>query len=324
MPAATETIKAKRKISKDVRQRIICVVALIVAMAIFGTLSPYFLKPGNLASLLTAAVPLGLIAISETCCLLTGVFDMSVGMTASLGGVLWTLMITKLKMPTYGAFFLVLLIGIVIGLFAGASVTFLSIPAWMATYAVMQVERGFIYIMTNGEAIRMTKYKVFKQLGQHKVLGTPITWAILIMIAAYFIAYFILNRTKLGRDIYVVGGNLEAAKNCGIRIHRTRLYVFAQSSFLAILAGMLFASRSGSGQPQIGDLYAMQAIAGSCVGGVSMGGGNGNVVMTFVGMMLIVVLQNGMNMINVQPFYQMIATGFILIIAIFMQTERPK
>lgn len=310
--------------NRDKRQNTMIFLALIALMLVFGMMSPYFLRPANLIALLVAAVPLGLIGIGECGCLLTGQFDMSVGMVASLAGVLWTLLITELGVSTYAAFFISLLFGVLSGLFAGISVAFWNMPAWMATYALFQIWKGVIYILTNGEAVRMTAYRSFKYLGQHKLFGTPITWAVVILILAYVAMYLILRFTKLGRDLFVVGGNREAAKNVGIRIRFAQALVFVLSGALSAVAGLLFASRSGSGQPVIGDLYAMQAIAGAVVGGTAMTGGKANMAMTFVGIMIVVCLQNGLNMIAVPSFYQHIATGVILVLAILVQTDRPK
>lgn len=324
MSEVNKIVKVKKPISRDTRQNIIILLALVALMLVFGVMSPYFLKSSNLIALLAAAVPLGLIGIGECGCLLTGAFDMSVGMVASLAGIIWTMLITQFGVPTYLAFATALLFGLLSGLFAGVSVAFLKMPAWMATYALFQIWKGVIYILTNGEAIRMTTYKSFKYLGQHKILGTPITWAVVILIVAYLAMYFILRFTKLGRDLFVVGGNIEAAKNVGIRIRFSQTFVFTLSGTLSALAGLLFASRSGSGQPVIGDLYAMQAIAGAVVGGTSMMGGKANMAMTFVGIMIVVCLQNGLNMIAVPSFYQHIATGVILVLAILVQTDHPK
>jgi ribose transport system permease protein len=316
--------KGTKKLSHDAQQSIVIVAALGVLMLVFGSLSPYFLTLANIAALLTAAVPLGLVGIGECVCLITGQFDMSVGMVASLAGVIWVLLITELGMPVYAAFLIALLFGVLSGLLAGISVAYWNMPAWMATYALFQIWQGIIYILTNGEAVRMTSYPAFKYLGQHKILGTAVTWAVVIMVAAYIIMYFVLKHTKLGRDLFIVGGNPEAARNVGIRIRFTHTFVFVLSGVLSALAGLLFASRSGSGQPVIGSLYAMQAIAGAVVGGTAMTGGKANVLLTFVGIMIVVCLQNGLNMVMVPSFYQHIAIGVTLIFAILVQTKRLK
>ena len=314
----------KFHMTKDKRQSLIILIVFAALIAFFGILSPYFLKPDNLFTILTASVPLGLIAISESVCLLTGQFDMSVGMVASLAGVIWTKLIAECGMPVYAAFALGLLAGILSGYLVGASVAYLKMPAWMVTYAVLQIIQGVIYIITNGDAIRMTKFKAFKFLGQHKIFGVPITPALIILLLALLIVSTLLRKTRLGRNLFIIGGNLEAARNMGIHIRACQVFVFTLSGVLSAMAGLLFASRSGSGQPIIGESYAMQAIAGSVVGGTSMAGGKTNLAMSYVGVLIIVTLQNGLNMIAMPTFYQHIVTGAILILAILVQTQRNK
>ena len=313
-----------RGLTKDQRQSVIIVCVFAAVMGLFGALSPYFLQANNLVTILTAAVPLGLVAISESICLLTGQFDMSVGMVASLAGIIWTKLLAVYGVPTYLAFALGLLCGVISGLLAGVSVARLKMPAWMVTYALYQILQGIILIITNGEAIRMTRYPDFKFLGQQKILGTPFTWAIVILVALYIAVGFMLHRTRLGRDLYIVGGNVEAARNIGINVGKCQIFVFTISGTLAALAGLLFASRSGSGQPIIGEMYAMQAIAASVVGGTSMAGGKTNLGMSLVGVLFITALQNGLNMIAMPTFYQHIATGVLLVLAILVQTQRDK
>ena len=321
---STKLAIKKVKLSRDARQNVVILLAFCAMLVLFGSLSEYFLTAKNFVTLLNSAVPLGLIGIGQCYCLLTGSFDMSVGMTASFAGIIWTRLIVDFDMPIYAAFAVGIVFGIASGLLNGWAVAYLKMPAWIATYATMQMWQGIIYIITEGEAVRMTTYKAFKWLGQHKCFGTAIPPAVLILIALYFVAYFILKYTKLGRDLYIIGGNIEAAKNTGIRIARGQLFVFTCSGFLAALAGLLFASRSGSGQPIIGDQYAMQAIAGTVIGGTKMTGGKANIAMTFVGIMMVVCLQNGLIMAGVPAFYQHIATGAAVVLAIWVQTERKK
>ncbi len=319
-----QTLQGRRKLTRDQRQNIIIIMAFAVLLLVFGILSPYFFKASNLIAILNAAVPLGLIAIGETVCLITGQFDMSVGMVASLSGVIWTKLVAECGFPVYGAFFIGLFFGMLSGALAGLSVSRLHMPAWMATFALLEIWQGVIYIITNGEAVRMTKFKAFKFLGQGKLFGTPITMAMVILALGYILLALMLKYTKLGRELYIVGGNPEAARNVGIRIGFSQMFVFVLSGGLAGLAGLLFASRSGSGQPIIGEMYAMQGIAASVVGGTGMTGGKANLAITFIGVMIIVSLQNGLNMIAVPSFYQHIVTGVILIMSILVQTERGK
>lgn len=323
----TTQIKVKRTINRDIRQNIIVMIVFVAMLAFFGIMSEYFLKPSNLVTLFVSAVPLGLIAIAQSSCLLCGHFDMSVGMVASLGGIVWTALIVELGVPTYLAFAAGLAFGLISGLIAGISTAHLKVPSWISTFALMQIWNGVILIITNGDAYRMTKYADFKWLGQHKIFtidGVGVPPAVFILIAAYILFYILLKYTKLGRDLYIIGGNQEAARNAGININRGVVFVFTLSGVLSALAGLLFASRSGSGQPIIGDFYSMHAIAGSVIGGTAMTGGKTNPLMTFIGMMTVTVLQNGLNMIGVPAYYQHLVTGAIVILAIWVQTERRK
>lgn len=323
----TTQIKKKITIGRDARQNIIVMIVFVAMMAFFGIKSEYFLKASNLVTLFISAVPLGLIAIAQSSCLLTGNFDMSVGMVASLGGVIWTWLIVDMGVGTYAALAVALVVGLISGLIAGVTTAHLKVPSWISTFAMMQIWNGVILIITNGDAYRMTKYQDFKWLGQFKIFtieGVGVPPAVFILILAYVLFFILLKYTKLGRDLFIIGGNQDAARNAGISINRGLVFVFTMSGFLSALAGALFASRSGSGQPIIGDFYSMHAIAGSVIGGTAMTGGKTNPIMTFVGMMMVTVLQNGLNMIGVPAYYQHLVTGAVVILAIWVQTERRK
>lgn len=305
------------------KQNLIILIVFAALIIGFRIGSPYYLTGTNITSMLVAAVPLGLIAIGECVCLMSGYFDMSVGMVASLAGIVWAKLIVDAGVNTWLALFLALGFGLLSGALAGVSVAFLSIPAWMATYALFQIWRGIIYILTNGTAIRMIDYTEFKVIGQTKLFGSEtFTLPILILLLAYLLTFLMLRYTKLGRSMYIIGGNMEAARNAGIKIKRTQVVCFLISGVLAALGGLIFASRSASAQPFIGELYAMQGIAATVVGGTKMTGGKANIAMTLVGVLIIIGIQNGLNMIGVPNFYQFIATGSILFIAVLIQTDR--
>ena len=313
--------KKKVALTRDARQNIIIIGVLVFAIILFSVMSPYFLKWDNIVAILVAAVPLGLVAISESNCLMVGGFDMSVGYVACFSGLIWTTLIASKGMPTYAALAIALLFGLASGTIAGFSVAVLNMPPWMTTFALMNVWQGCSLILTGGEAVRMTKFKAFKWLGQANLVA-KIPPMVFLLIIIYVIMYCVHKYTKLGRDLFVVGGNPEAAKNAGINAVRAKMFAFMVSGFLAALAGALFASRSGSGQPKVGAMYAMQGIAAATIGGTKAG--KTNLAMTFVGAVFIMLVQNGLNMIQVPAFYQYITTGVILVLAILVQTEKKK
>lgn len=318
----TKAFRSHKFKNRDLIQNILILAAFAALILGFSILSPYYLRMNNVISMLAMAVPLGLIGIGESACQGINAFDMSPAMVASLAGVFWATLVAKLGVPVYLAFFLCLIFGSISGLLAGYSVAYLRMPAWMATYALTQAWRGIIFVLTNGNAIGMNTNKVFKFLGQHKLFGTPITWAAVILVVVYILSYLVLRFTKFGLDYYAVGGNIEAAKNSGIRVKLVQIVVFVVSGTLSALAGLLFASRAGSAQSTIGDLYVMQAIAGATIGGTR--GGKLNLGMVFIGIMFMVCLQNGLTMIYVPAYYQHIVTGALLVVAILVQTDWSK
>ena len=314
----------KGSLGRDARQNIIIVLVYAAFFIAFSIISPYFAKGDNIITILVSATTLGLIGLAEGTCLLTGAFDMSVGQVATLAGIIWTSLITKAGWPTYLAMVVALVFGLFSGVIAGISVSYLQMPAWISTYALMQIWKGVGLLITNGEAVRMTLYKDFKFIGQYKIFGTGLTPMVVIMIGIYVLWYFLLRVTRLGRSLYVIGGNEEAARNVGINVNLGKIFAYTMSGLLSALAGCMFASRSGSGQPVVGALWAMQAISGTVIGGTLMTGGKMNVAMTFVGIVLVVTLQNGFNMAGLNTYYQYITTGIITVLAIFAQTERRK
>ena len=216
--------KKRIKLTSDVKQIILIVAAFTIMILVFSIGSEYFLKKDNIITILISAVPLGLIAIGECACLVTGVFDMSPGMVASLAGVIWATLITQFGMNTWLAFAIALFFGLFSGAIAGVSTAWFMMPAWMSTYALMQIWRGVIMIITGGKAINMSAYPEFKVLGQTKITNS-ITLPILLLIIIYVIVYFVFKYTKFGRSLFIVGGNIEAAKNAGLPVKSIQFFV---------------------------------------------------------------------------------------------------
>lgn len=318
-------LAAKRSsLSGDTIQQLIVLAFFALMLAFFGAKSKYFLAWKNICSMLIALVPLGLITVSEACLLTAGEWDMSNGHLASLSGMLWAYLITSCGMNVWLAFVIALLVGVVSGFCNGFLVTRFSIPAWMASYSILMVLQSLTYIISDGVAISLKEYEAVKFLGQTKVFGTEITIAVVIMFAVIAVMWFLLKYSQLGRNMYVVGGNREAAANVGINVGAIKMFAFILSGVLSALAGLLCASRSATAQVSVCSLGAMNAIAASIVGGASLGGGKANIVMAIVGAMIITGMQSGLNMIGVPSFYQYMVTGVALFLAVLVQSERRK
>ena len=314
----------KKNLTRDQIQNILVLVALVVAMAVFTCINSDFLSFVNLHSVLLTACTVGVIAIGECTAIMSGYFDMSAGMVAALGGVL-----AATVMQANGNAALAVLVGLLVGLLCGAiagfTVSFLGMNAFITTYAMQEIYRGILYLMTDGFAVRMIgdQFTSFTKWGSLKVFGV-IQFPIVAMIALYVIIGLFLKYRKLGRSIYLCGGNQRCAKICGINVHLVQMFVFLLCDTLAAFAGMMYASRVGSANAFLSETVVSEAIASTIVGGTSMAGGKGNLFFTFIGVCIVYVVKNGLIMCGLPDFYQYIAIGVILFVAVMLQSERKK
>ena len=322
MPTDIKTIK-KTLLSRDVLQNLITLGSLIALIIIFSSMSEYFLTSKNMMSILLTATSVGLIAIGQTLCLISREFDMSVGMVAAMSGIIFTLLVKDGGWPIVAALAASIAFGFLSGSITGFCVSRLHTNSFITTFALLHIYRGIVFILTAGMPISVSGNEAFKILGTFKVFGV-IPLPVVILIVGYIIFTFIMKYTKIGRKIYCVGGNPDAAHVSGINVANVKMFSFMTVAVLASISGVLFASRVSSGQPFIGDMYAMDSIAAAIVGGTAMSGGKGAIWGTFIGVMIVNVIQNGLIMVGMPSFYQYIATGSIMFIAVLIQTERKK
>ena len=316
--------KTLKTLSRDQIQPVIIILTLIVAILIFTAINSSFLSFSNLHSVLLTAVPVGLIAIGECAAIMSGYFDMSSGMVAAMGGLAAaSVMHANGSVPL--AVLAGLAVGLLCGLLAGLCVSYLGLNAFITTYAMQEIYRGIIYIFTDGFPISLfgADYTPFTKWGQMKVLNF-LQLPILVLIILYVLVSLFLRYRKLGRCIYLVGSNANCAKICGINLHLVQVFVFLLCDVLAAFAGMIYASRIGSAPAFLGETIVMEAIAATIVGGTSLAGGKGNLGLTFVGVCIIYVVKNGLIMCGLPDFYQYIAIGAILFVAVMLQVDRKK
>ena len=311
------------KLNKDSIQLLIILAALVVLMIVFSSISPYFLSPENMLTILLTATSVGIIAIGQFFCLLSGHFDISTGNVAALSGIIFCTFVKDMGWSVPAALCLGLLFGLASGSFIGFCVARLKANAFISTFAMMQVYRGILFVVTAGMPISMPTLPAFRFLGTFKVFGT-VQLPIIIMLVGFVCFWFVLKYTKLGRAVYCVGGNAEASRISGINVQRVTMFCFIAVGVLASFVGMLFASRVNSGQVNVGATYALDSIAACVVGGTGMNGGKGSIWGVLLGVVIINVIQNGLIMIGLDPSYQYIATGSIMLVAVIAQTERKK
>lgn len=295
-------------------------IALVLLVVVIGIISPEFRTVGNFLSLLRQSSINGLIAFGMTCVILTGGIDLSVGSVLALSTALCAGFISN-GMPVGAAMILALVIGTVLGAVSGILVTKGRLQPFIATLVTMTVYRGLTMIYMDGKPIsNLGDSFTLKVVGKGNFYRIPIP--VIMFIVIFVIFMFVLEKTTFGRRIYATGSNWQAAKLAGVNIDRTKLIAYAISGGMAALSGLILLSRLGSAQPTLGDGYELDAIAAVALGGTSMNGGRGRIWGTFVGVLIIAVLNNGLNILGVSSYYQDVVKGIVILIAVLSDRKR--
>ena len=284
-------------------------VAVIAAFLIGGAFVPNFLKPANFLNVIRQCSIIAICAVGVTQVIVITGIDLSVGGNVTFCGMLAGLMLGR-GVPVPLAILGALVCGTLIGLISGSLYAFLEVPAFVATLVVGQITQGLAYLFNNGRSFGGFP-KAFVFLGNGFFLGIPISDYIMIVFVAAGI--FVTTRLPIGTRIYGLGGNEQVLKNAGIDTAKIKLFVFAVSGFCAAAAGVLLAAQLDTAHPTQGEPYQLDAIAACIIGGVSMSGGEGKVIMSMVGALIIGSIRNILNLLAVHSFYQNILVGVIII-----------
>ena len=295
---------------------------LVIEFLIFSLASKSFLTLGNILSVGRQMSFTGIAAIGMTLVMLTGGIDISVGSMLAMAGVLCAKLSADVGLPLWIAVVITLLIGALFGLINGAAVTRLHIPALIATLATQTILKGIAYLLTNAVPVKNLS-ATYKFLGQGYIFGV-IPVPLIITVALYVLAWWYLDKTYLGRRVYLSGGNEEAARLSGINTKWTITGTYVFSGVFAAIAGVLMAARLGSGQPSVGSGFEMDVITATVLGDISVNGGKGKVVNVFVGACIMGVLANGMTMLNINQYLQWIINGLVLLFAVTMSNLRKS
>ena len=295
-------------------------IALIFLVIVIDAISPDFRTVNNFLSLLRQSAINGLIAFGMTCVILTGGIDLSVGSVLALTSIICAHTI-KIGLPAPLSMLIALIFGIILGTISGLMVTKSRLQPFIATLITMTGYRGLTMILSGGKPIsRLGNNLLLNQIGKGSFLGIPIPVWILIIFFAIFL--FVLKKTVLGRQIYATGSNAKAAELAGININNIKLIVYAVSGFMASLSGLILVSRLGSAQPTLGSGYELDAIAAVALGGTSMTGGRGKITGTLIGILIIAVLNNGLNIIGVSSYYQDVVKALVIFLAVISDRNR--
>ncbi|MBU2702226.1 ribose/xylose/arabinose/galactoside ABC-type transport system permease subunit [Sporomusaceae bacterium BoRhaA] len=293
---------------------------LLLLGIILTLLSDRFLSVNNLLNVARQVSINAIISVGMTLVILTGGIDLSVGSILALSGS-----ITAGLMAGGTTLVVALIAGIAIGsllgIVNGLLVTKGKIQPFIATMGMMTIARGVTLVYTEGRPVTGME-GAFRFLGGGYVVGIP--FPVILMAIIFAVAYFVLKKTCFGRYIYAIGGNEEAARLSGIRTDRVIVAVYTLAGFFAGLGGIIMASRLNSAQPTAGMGFELDAIAAVVLGGTSLSGGIGTIGGTLIGALIIGVLDNGLNLLNVSSFYQQVAKGLVILIAVLLDRKRNK
>jgi ribose transport system permease protein len=304
----------------QVRQQVFqmgVLLGLLLLIVFFSLTSPYFLTFDNMMNVARQISMIGIIAVGMTFVLISAGIDLSVGAVLGLAGCITAGMLRD-GYPILIGIGVGLLFGLLSGLANGLLVTKGGLPPFIATLASLSVWRGAALTYTQGYAI-FGLPQAFEVLGRGYIGPIPIP--VVIMIAVYALGYYLLNHTAFGRYIYAIGGNMQAAKLSGVHVHNTLLAVYALAGLFSGLSGVILSSRLMSGQGTAGTGYELDVIASCVLGGVSLFGGEGNLIGTIIGAFIIGILANGLTLLNVSSFYQMMAKGLVILLAVFIDLK---
>lgn len=261
-----------------------------------------------------------LIAFGITCVLICGGIDLSVGSVVAAAGVL-AVQCGNSGFPLIFCILVPLLFGAVIGFINGYIISHTTIPPFIVTLSTQIIVRGISYILTGGQPAQSSN-EAFNNLGVGSILGIPIP--VIFVIVTFIILYFIMNRSSFGRHVYATGGNKEAAKYAGVDTRWVQVRVFIISGVLAALAGVVLAARLYSGQPSVGEGFERDAIAASVLGGTSFNGGIGTLGGTVIGVLIIGVLNNGMNLLKINSYWQFVVKGCVILGAVYVDYLKKR
>jgi ribose transport system permease protein len=312
-----------KNIIMDQLNRWVVLAALVLVILVFSLLNEHFFSIRTFYSVGMTLSVIGVICIGQTLCILTGGFDLSVGEVAAFTAILAAYLSEKMGMKYISVFMIAMLFGLIAGLLNGFLISKLKVNAFITTLAFMSIYKGCVYILSEGYSI-MVRDPAFSFLGTTKIFTVPLP--IIILLLLYILFFIIMKYTVFGRYVYCLGGNAEAARIAGVNTDRIRILVYTLCSVLAAFAGLMLASRLGAAQATAGGSYALDSVAAVVLGGSALSGGKGNMLGSFLGIAILGALQTGLIMIQMPVYYQFVATGLVLIIAVLLQTfeERSK
>lgn len=295
---------------------------LVVLFIILSITAPHFLSGRNMLNVTDQVTVLGILALGATAVIITGGIDLSVGSVLALSTMVLGWLSHDGGWPLWAAMIAAVAVGAVFGALNGLGVTFAKLPPFIATLAMMSVARGMANMITDGKQI-VGYPDWFFELSSNRYVGFLSTTTI-VLIVLYVCGWVYLRYRAGGRALYAIGGGSEVARLAGLKVRKLTIGVYVMAGALAGVAGIVLATRLDSSQPSAGTGYELDTIAAVVIGGASLSGGVGRVTGTIVGVLIIGVLRNGLNLLGVSPFLQQILIGLVIALAVMADVLRRK
>lgn len=307
--------------NKDFLRKYQSIIMLVIFSGVIAILNDRFLTVPNLLNVFRQSSINAVIACGMTFVILTGGIDLAVGSVLAISSAVCASLLIS-GVGVVPAVLAALLVGAVSGALSGIVITKGKVQPFIATLVMMTFLRGATLVFTNGTPLTLGSAKAadaFYYLGNGKVLGIPLP--IIMTVVVFGFAYYVLTQTKIGRYVYAVGGNEEASRLSGLNTDNVKIFVYTVSGVLAAIAGIIVTSRLSSAQPTAGTGYELDAIAAVVLGGTSLVGGKGKILGTIVGVLIIGILNNALNLMDISSYYQMIAKAGVILLAVLLDRK---
>lgn len=310
---------------RDKLQQFLAFASLIVIFIFFSAMSENFLNYTNITAILFSTVVIGTLALGTTFVIITGGIDLSLGTGMALCAVISGVLIVNAGLPVLLGVIGAVLFGGLIGFINGFNVSFLGLPPFIATLAMMLVAQGLALVISGSAPIYFTDDPSYSKISSGRLIpGVDLPNAVLILAVLALLSAVLLNRTVLGRYTYSIGSNEEATALSGINVRRWKLIIYTLAGLFTGLAGVLISARLGSAQPATGTGYELQAIAAVVIGGTSLTGGKGSIIGTVIGALIISVLNNGLQIMSIPQEWQNVILGLVILVAVYADMARKK
>lgn len=329
---APKTSVPRSLFRSDATQRLLAFAALIILLIAFSLASPNFLQFNNIVGILLATAVNGVLALGVTFVIITGGIDLSIGTVMTFSAVMTGVFITYWQLPVPIGILGGILMGALAGVVNGAVIAKMKIPPFISTLGIMYVAKGLSLVISGLKPIYFNDTPEFRPIAMGSALGAvfpdaevlQIPNAVFILFGAAIIASLILTRTVLGRYTFALGSNEEATRLSGVNVDRWKIAVYTVCGTFAGLGGVMMASRLNSAQPALGQGYELDAIAAVVIGGTSLSGGEGTIQGTIIGAFVMSVLVNGLRILSVPQEWQIVVTGGIIVVAVYLDILRRR